>query len=165
MTDAPPSPAPLAGVRVLEFSHMVMGPACGMVLADLGADVIKIEPASRGDNTRRLTGPAIGFFPTFNRNKRSLCVDLKRKAGIDLVRTLVADADVVLENFRPGAVIDRGTRPQRLSGHAGHVGQAAHHLHDLVERRTMFVGAGQKALAGAIDQAGVDCRQRRISQT
>jgi len=74
-------PGPLAGIRVLEFSHMVMGPACGMVLADLGADVTKVEPATRGDNTRRLTGPAIGFFPTFNRNKRSLCIDLGKPFG------------------------------------------------------------------------------------
>ena len=101
---ATPSPGPLAGVRVLEFSHMAMGPSCGMALADLGADVIKIEPASRGDNTRRLTGAAVGFFPTFNRNKRSLCIDLKRPAGIALVRRLAADADVALENFRPGAM-------------------------------------------------------------
>lgn len=101
---AAPPPGPLAGVRVLEFSHMVMGPSCGMVLADLGADVVKVEPAPAGDNTRRLTGPAIGFFPTFNRNKRSLCVDLKRPAGRALVRRLAADADAVIENFRPGAM-------------------------------------------------------------
>ncbi len=98
------SPGPLAGVRVLEFSHIAMGPSCGMTLADLGADVIKIEPASHGDNTRRLTGPAVGFFPTFNRNKRSVCIDLKRPAGIAVVGRLAADADVVLENFRPGAM-------------------------------------------------------------
>lgn len=95
---------PLSGVRVLEFSHMVMGPSCGMILADLGADVIKIEPAPKGDNTRRLTGPALGFFPTFNRNKRSLCVDLKRPAGLALVKKLAATADALIENFRPGAM-------------------------------------------------------------
>ncbi|MGY4800757.1 hydroxymethylglutaryl-CoA lyase [Teichococcus aerofrigidensis] len=99
-----PSAAPLAGIRVIEFSHMVMGPSCGMVLADLGAEVIKIEPAPAGDNTRRLTGPALGFFPTFNRNKRSLCVDLKRPEGLALVRSLAAGADVLVENFRPGAM-------------------------------------------------------------
>lgn len=101
---ATPRPLPLAGLRVIEFSHMVMGPTAGMVLADLGADVIKIEPAPGGDNTRRLTGAAIGFFPTFNRNKRSLCLDLKKPAGLALVKRLVAGADVVLENFRPGAM-------------------------------------------------------------
>jgi crotonobetainyl-CoA:carnitine CoA-transferase CaiB-like acyl-CoA transferase len=97
-------PLPLEGIRVIEFSHMVMGPSCGMILADLGADVIKIEPAPAGDNTRRLTGPAIGFFPTFNRNKRSLCVDLKRPAGLALVKKLAATADALVENFRPGAM-------------------------------------------------------------
>ncbi|MCR0985195.1 hydroxymethylglutaryl-CoA lyase [Roseomonas populi] len=101
---AAPRKLPLEGLRVVEFSHMVMGPSCGMVLADLGADVVKVEPAPGGDNTRRLTGPAIGFFPTFNRNKRSLCVDLEKPAGLALVQKLVADADVVLENFRPGAM-------------------------------------------------------------
>jgi crotonobetainyl-CoA:carnitine CoA-transferase CaiB-like acyl-CoA transferase len=108
-------PGPLAGIRVLEFSHMVMGPACGMVLADLGADVTKIEPSSRGDNTRRLTGPAIGFFPTFNRNKRSLCIDLKRRSGVALARRLAAEADVVLENFRPGAMEKLGLGYSALS--------------------------------------------------
>src|SRR3954453_10836263 len=82
---------------------MVMGPSAGMVLADLGADVVKIEPAPGGDNTRRLTGPALGFFPTFNRNKRSLCVDMKKPAGIALVKKLAAEANVLIENFRPGA--------------------------------------------------------------
>ncbi len=100
----PASPGPLSAIRVLEFSHMVMGPSCAMVLADLGADVVKIEQGPRGDNTRRLTGPAIGFFPTFNRNKRSLCIDLKRAEGVAVVRRLAADADVVVENFRPGAM-------------------------------------------------------------
>ena len=99
-----PLPAPLAGLRVIEFSHMVMGPSCGMVLADLGADVVKIEPAPGGDNTRRLSGPAVGFFSTFNRNNRSLCIDVKRPSGLALVRRLIADADVLIENFRPGAM-------------------------------------------------------------
>lgn len=102
------SPTPLAGIRVIEFSHMVMGPSCGMILADLGADVVKIEPAPAGDNTRRLTGPALGFFPTFNRNKRSLCIDLKRPAGLALARRLAAGADVLVENFRPGAMAALG---------------------------------------------------------
>jgi crotonobetainyl-CoA:carnitine CoA-transferase CaiB-like acyl-CoA transferase len=111
----PVSAGPLAGIRVLEFSHMVMGPSCGMVLADLGADVIKIEPAPKGDNTRRLTGPAIGFFSTFNRNKRSLCVDTKRPAGQALVRRLAKTADVVIENFRPGAMDKLGLGYSALS--------------------------------------------------
>src|SRR5215207_7615018 len=102
--DAAARPTPLAGIRVIEFTHMVMGPSCGMILADLGADVIKIEPAPKGDNTRKLTGPATGFFPTFNRNKRSLAVDMKKPAGLALVRRLAKEADVVIENFRPGAM-------------------------------------------------------------
>ncbi len=121
MTNAP-SPlgdtqaaSPLRGMRVLEFSHMIMGPSCAMVLADLGADVVKVEPGPDGDNTRRLTGAAIGFFPTFNRNKRSICLDLKQPAGIALARRLVADADVLVENFRPGAMDKLGLGYAELS--------------------------------------------------
>lgn len=94
---------PLEGVRVVEFVHMVMGPTCGLVLADLGAEVIKIEPAG-GDNTRRLTGSGAGYWLTYNRNKKSIAVDLKSPAGMDVVRKLLQSADVVTENFRPGAM-------------------------------------------------------------
>ncbi len=94
----------LDGIRVVEFTHMVMGPACGLVLADLGADVIKVEPTPDGDNTRRLTGSGTGFFAMANRNKRSLAVDLKTPEGIAVVRRLLATADVLVENFRPGAL-------------------------------------------------------------
>jgi crotonobetainyl-CoA:carnitine CoA-transferase CaiB-like acyl-CoA transferase len=95
---------PLAGIRVVEFVHMVMGPTCGLVLADLGADVIKVEPAPDGDNTRRLGGSGAGFFAFTNRNKRSLAVDVKSPEGLALVRRLLATADVLVENFRPGAM-------------------------------------------------------------
>ena len=94
---------PLDGVRVLEFVHMVMGPTCGLVLADLGAEVIKIEPLD-GDHTRHLPASGAGFFPTYNRNKKSLAVDLKSAAGREIVLKLLATADVVSENFRPGAM-------------------------------------------------------------
>ncbi|WP_087874183.1 CaiB/BaiF CoA transferase family protein [Arthrobacter globiformis] len=97
---------PLQGVKVIEFSHMVMGPAAGLVLADLGADVIKIEPVGEGDKTRRLPGSGAGYFPMFNRNKQSLAVDLKSTEGLELVRKLIAGADVVTENFR-GGVLDK----------------------------------------------------------
>lgn len=97
------APLPLEGVRVLEFAHMVMGPTCGLILADLGAEVIKIEPPE-GDHTRRLTASGAGFFPTYNRNKKSFAVDLKCTRGRELVLALVATADVVSENFRPGAM-------------------------------------------------------------
>ena len=98
------APLPLDGIRVVEFSHMIMGPSCGLVLADLGADVVKIEPAPDGDNTRRLAGSGAGFFPTFNRNKRSLALDLKTTEGMALAKRLIAQADVVTENFRPGGL-------------------------------------------------------------
>ena len=94
---------PLEGVRVVEFCHVVMGPTCGLVLADLGAEVIKVEPLE-GDHTRKLVASGAGFFPTYNRNKKSIAVDLKSAAGREMVFKLVASADVVTENFRPGAM-------------------------------------------------------------
>ncbi|MEE4184849.1 MAG: CaiB/BaiF CoA-transferase family protein [Gammaproteobacteria bacterium] len=96
-------PLPLAGVKVIEFTHMVMGPAAGLMLADMGADVIKIEPVG-GDSTRRLPGSGAGYFPMYNRNKRSLCVDLKSAAGKAAVLKMLATADVLIENFRPGTM-------------------------------------------------------------
>lgn len=106
---------PLAGLRIVEFSHMVMGPSSGLVLADLGADVIKVEPAGQGDNTRNLAGAGAGFFISFNRNKRSIAVDIKRPEGLALVRKLVATADAVTENFRPGALDALGLSYAALS--------------------------------------------------
>ena len=94
---------PLAHIRVIEFSHMVMGPAAGMILADLGAEVIKIEPLG-GDKTRRLKGSGAGYFPMYNRNKKSICIDLKNPLGRELAGELLAGADVLIENFRPGAM-------------------------------------------------------------
>ncbi len=94
---------PLAGVKVIEFTHMVMGPAAGMILADLGAEVIKIEPPG-GDKTRRLGGSGAGYFPMYNRNKKSICIDLKSDGGRKLAERLIAGADVLIENFRPGAM-------------------------------------------------------------
>ncbi len=91
---------PFEGLRVVEFTHMVMGPTCGMVLADLGAEVIKVEPPA-GDNTRRLLGSGAGFFPLFNRNKKSLVLDLQTPEGREAVLKLIATADVVSENFKP----------------------------------------------------------------
>ncbi|AVA15647.1 MAG: CoA transferase [Sphingopyxis granuli] len=94
---------PLAGIRIVEFSHMVMGPAVGVILADLGANVIKVEPIG-GDQTRRLMGSGAGYFPMFNRNKRSICLDLKSAKGVDAARRLAEKADIVIENFRPGTL-------------------------------------------------------------
>ncbi len=94
---------PLHGIKIIEFTHMVMGPAAGVVLGDLGADIIRIEPTG-GDATRALRGSGAGYFPMYNRNKRSLCVDLKSEAGKKIVLELVDGADVVIENFRPGTM-------------------------------------------------------------
>jgi crotonobetainyl-CoA:carnitine CoA-transferase CaiB-like acyl-CoA transferase len=106
---------PLAGIRVLEFTHMVAGPSAGLILADLGADVIKIEPEPAGDKTRQLTGAGIGFFAVMNRNKRSVLVDLKSAAGRAAVHDLVKTADAVLENFRPGAMDALGLGAEALT--------------------------------------------------
>jgi len=98
---------PLDGIRVVEFTHMVMGPTCGMILADLGAEVIKVEPPG-GDKTRTLPGLGIGFFRSFNRNKKSVVVDIRSDAGRATAKDLIATADVVLENFRPGLMASLG---------------------------------------------------------
>lgn len=105
---------PLAGVRVVELSHMVMGPSIGLILADLGADVIKVEPPG-GDKTRRLRGSGAGYFTMYNRNKRSICVDVKSEAGLDIVRELVRGADVLVENFRSGTMDRLGLSWEALS--------------------------------------------------
>ena len=111
---SPPPALPLAGIRVVEFSHMVMGPTCGLMLADLGAEVIKVEPLS-GDSTRRLLGSGAGFFAAFNRNKRSLAIDLASPQGREIVHKLVATADVFCENFKAGALEKLGLDYPALS--------------------------------------------------
>jgi len=105
---------PLAGIRVIEFSHMVMGPAGGLVLADLGADVIRVEPLS-GDKTRTLRGSGAGYFAMYNRNKKSIRLDLKSEGGIRVARELATGADVLIENFRPGAMDRLGLDYESLS--------------------------------------------------
>jgi len=95
---------PLDGTRVLEMGHAVMGPSCGLILADMGAEVIKVERAPAGDDTRRLMGFGSGFFPFYNRNKKSIAIDLKRERGKELFRKLLASSDVFIENFAPGTV-------------------------------------------------------------
>ncbi|GAA4282832.1 CaiB/BaiF CoA-transferase family protein [Brevibacterium daeguense] len=99
---------PLDGVRVIEISHMVMGPSCGMILADLGAEVIKVEPRGDGDKTRYLPGSGSGLFPSFNRNKKSFQADLADPDDQETVRMLLASADVVVENFRTGKMESYG---------------------------------------------------------
>jgi len=106
---------PLDGVRVVEFCQTIMGPSCGLVLADLGADVIKVEPAPDGDKTRRLFGFAAGFFPSFNRNKRSIALNLKSEEGVALAHKLIETADVVIENYAPGTMERLGCGYDTLS--------------------------------------------------
>ena len=105
---------PLSGIRVIEFSHMVMGPSAGVVLADLGADVIKVEPPG-GDKTRRLRGSGAGYFAMYNRNKRSICLDLKSERGGAVAKDLIRTADVLIENFRAGAMDGLGFSYEALS--------------------------------------------------
>ena len=102
--------SPLSGVKVLDLTQIMAGPVCTLLLADMGADVIKIEKPNGGDDTRRMMPPAIrgwsAGFLALNRNKRSLALDLRDQQGKDIFRRLLQDADVVVENFRPG-VMDR----------------------------------------------------------
>jgi len=105
---------PLSGVRVVEFTHMVMGPTCGLVLADMGAEVIKVEPIE-GDRTRHLLGSGAGFFPMFNRNKKSIRINLQHPDGAEAARRLCAAADVVSENFKPGSMAKYGLDYASLS--------------------------------------------------
>ena len=109
-----PGSLPLAGLRVVEFTHMVMGPTCGMILADLGAEVIKIEPLA-GDNTRKLLGSGAGFYALFNRNKKSLALDVSKPRGLEIVLRLLADADIFSENFKAGAMARLGLDPATLT--------------------------------------------------
>jgi crotonobetainyl-CoA:carnitine CoA-transferase CaiB-like acyl-CoA transferase len=112
--DLPQAGLPLSGLRVVEFTHMVMGPVAGLILADLGADVLKVEPPG-GDKTRTLPGSGAGYFPMYNRNKRSVCVDTRSDQGRAQARALCAGADVVIENFRPGAMDKLGLGYAELS--------------------------------------------------
>jgi formyl-CoA transferase len=105
---------PLEGIRVVEFTHMVMGPTCGMILADLGAEVIKIEPPG-GDKTRKLPGLGIGFFRSFNRNKKSVVLDIQTPEGMINAKELIGECDVLLENFRPGLMDKLGLGYEALS--------------------------------------------------
>ncbi|MEP2734860.1 MAG: CaiB/BaiF CoA-transferase family protein [Erythrobacter sp.] len=101
--DTNSGPQPLAGIKVVEFTHMVMGPAVGHILAGLGAEIIRIEPIG-GDRTRRLLGSGAGYFPMYNRGKQSICLDLKSDDGLQVAKDLIQSADILVENFRPSAL-------------------------------------------------------------
>jgi formyl-CoA transferase len=127
MTESAQAPTglPLDGVRVVEFTHMVMGPTCGMILADLGAEVIKIEPPG-GDKTRTLPGLGIGFFRSFNRNKKSVVLDIQSEAGRAAALELIGQCDVVLENFRPGLMASFGLDHASLAAQFPHLIYVSH---------------------------------------
>ena len=122
MTEVPasPSPLPLQGVRVLDVSQVMAGPFCSMLLGDMGADVIKIEPPDGGDQTRRAMGfklkgnDSLGFF-NLNRNKRSLALNLKGKAAREVFYKLVETSDILIENYRPGVTKRLGIDYDTLS--------------------------------------------------
>ena len=104
---------PLAGLRVLEFTHAVMGPTTGLLLADMGAEVIHVEPTS-GDSTRYLKGFGTGYFPFYSRNKKSLAIDIKTPEGQEIIYKLVASADILVENFGPGTMDRLGYGYEKL---------------------------------------------------
>jgi crotonobetainyl-CoA:carnitine CoA-transferase CaiB-like acyl-CoA transferase len=100
-------PGPLSGFRIIDVTQMIAGPMATMMLADQGADVIKVEPPATGDLTRALAGRRRGMSPAFavaNRNKRSVVIDLKRTQGLELLKRLIRQADLFVQNFRPGTV-------------------------------------------------------------
>ncbi|MFY8104233.1 MAG: CoA transferase, partial [Ramlibacter sp.] len=114
MADTDKNRLPLQGLRVVEFTHMVMGPTCGLILGDLGAEVIKVEPIE-GDRTRHLLGSGAGLFPMFNRNKKSIRINLQHPDGAAVARQLCGTADVVAENFKPGSMAKYGLDRASLS--------------------------------------------------
>jgi crotonobetainyl-CoA:carnitine CoA-transferase CaiB-like acyl-CoA transferase len=116
---------PLTGVRVVEMTHMVMGPTCGMILAQLGAEVIKVEPPG-GDKTRSLGGMGTSFFPLFNRGKRSVVLDLTKPSDQEIMHRLLASADVFLENFRDGLLDKQGLGADELKQKHPHLIVAGH---------------------------------------
>src|SRR6266700_2485614 len=149
---------PLAGVRVVEMTHMVMGPTCGMILAQLGADVIKVEPPA-GDKTRSLGGMGTSFFRLFNRGKKSVMLDFAKPEDRETMDRLLASADVFLENFRDGQLDKQGLGPEELrrkhphlivAGHKGFLSGPYEHRPALDEVVQMM--SGLAAMTGTRDK-------------
>ena len=147
---------PLTGVRVVEMTHMVMGPSCGMILAQLGAEVIKVEPPS-GDKTRSLGGMGTSFFPLFNRGKRSVVLDFAKPGDRETMHRLLASADVFLENFRDGQLEKQGLGADELRrlyphlivcGHKGFLSGPYEHRPALDEVVQMM--SGLAAMTGTV---------------
>ena len=149
---------PLAGVRVIEMTHMVMGPTCGMILAQLGAEIIKVEPPV-GDKTRSLGGMGTSFFPLFNRGKKSVVLDFEKAEDLDMMHRLLAGADVFLENFRDGQLEKQGLGTEQLrrkyphlivAGHKGFLSGPYEHRPALDEVVQMM--SGLAAMTGTRDK-------------
>jgi crotonobetainyl-CoA:carnitine CoA-transferase CaiB-like acyl-CoA transferase len=147
---------PLSGVRVVEMTHMVMGPTCGMILAQLGAEVIKVEPPG-GDKTRSLGGMGTSFFPLFNRGKRSVVLDFEKPEDRETMDRLLASADVFLENFRDGQLEKQGLGAEELrrkyphliiTGHKGFLSGPYEHRPALDEVVQMM--SGLAAMTGTV---------------
>ena len=149
---------PLTGVRVVEMTHMVMGPTCGMILAQLGAEVIKVEPPG-GDKTRSLGGMGTSFFPLFNRGKRSIVLDFAKPDDRETMHALLTSADVFLENFRDGQLEKQGLGADELRrkyphliicGHKGFLSGPYEHRPALDEVVQMM--SGLAAMTGTRDK-------------
>jgi crotonobetainyl-CoA:carnitine CoA-transferase CaiB-like acyl-CoA transferase len=147
---------PLSGVRVVEMTHMVMGPTCGMILAQLGAEVIKVEPPA-GDKTRSLGGMGTSFFPLFNRGKRSVVLDFEKSEDRETMDRLLVSADVFLENFRDGQLEKQGLGADELrrkyphliiTGHKGFLSGPYEHRPALDEVVQMM--SGLAAMTGTV---------------
>src|SRR5437773_4915502 len=156
---------PLEGVRVVEFTHMIMGPTCGMILADLGAEVIKVEPPG-GDKTRNLPGLGIGFFRTFNRNKKSIVLDINAPAGRATALRIIGRCDVMLENFRPGLMAKLGLDYASLAERFPRLVYASHKgfLPGPYERRTALDEVVQM-MGGLAYMTGLEGRPLRAGSS
>src|SRR6202795_3259148 len=156
---------PLSGVRVIEMTHMVMGPTCGMILAQLGAEIIKVEPPA-GDKTRSLGGMGTAFFPLFNRGKRSIVLDFAKPEDRETMQLLLASADVFLENFRDGQLEKQGLGAEELRRKYPHLIVAAHKvfLSGPYEHRPALDELVQM-MSGLAAMTGTEGKTQRVGST
>src|ERR1700692_4964355 len=156
---------PLDGVRVVEMTHMVMGPTCGMILAQLGAEVIKVEPPA-GDKTRSLGGMGTSFFPLFNRGKRSVVLDFAKAEDRETIDRLLASADVFLENFRDGQLEKQGLGADQLRRNYPHLIVAGHKgfLSGPYEHRPALDEVVQM-MSGLAAMTGTSARPQRVGSS
>src|SRR3977135_178140 len=156
---------PLEGVRVVEMTHMVMGPTCGMILAQLGAEVIKVEPPA-GDKTRSLGGMGTAFFPLFNCGKRSVVLDFAKADDRETIDRLLASADVFLENFRDGQLEKQGLGSEELRRRHPHLIVAGHKgfLSGPYEHRPALAEVGQM-MSGVAAMTGTSEKPQRVGSS